>query len=289
MPETDWLAERFEEHRPHLRAVAFRILGSGGDAEDAVQDAWIRVAQSDTDEIANLGGWLTTIVSRLALDKLRARKRRREVPIDVGSGSETSDVADPAGPEDYAVLADAVGAAMMMVLDNLLPAERVAFVLHDTFGVSFAQIGDVLDRSPNAAKQVASRARNKIRGIDPADRNPARERELVEAFLDAARNGDLSGLIALLDPDVVLQADPAAVEMGSAAEVRGVGDVAAIFNGRARGAETVLVDGRAGAAWIVKGSTRVVWDVTIDSGQIVHIDMLADPAHLSEIELTRPT
>lgn len=282
MSDSNWLANRFEEHRPHMRAVAYRILGSASDAEDAVQDTWLRVTRSDTDSVDNLGGWLTTVVSRIALDKLRARHRRQEST----AGVQPPDVvaADP-NPEDDAVVGDAVGMAMMVVLDRLQPAERVAFVLHDTFGISFADVGNVLGRSANASKQLASRARKKVRGSDPVDRDPHKERRIVDAFLKAAQNGDLVGLLAVLDPEVVLQSDPAAVDMGSPGDVRGAPDVAALFDGRALGASTVAIDGLPGVAWIVAGEPKVVWDLTIIEDHITHIDMLADPDHLAELEL----
>jgi RNA polymerase sigma-70 factor (ECF subfamily) len=286
LPDSDWLAYEFEKNRPRLRAVAFRMLGSAGDADDIVQEAWLRLHRSDFDTIDNLGGWLTTVVSRIALDQLRARQRDREVP----TGTQPPQIAagrDRSDPEEDALLADSVGAAMMMILDALQPAERLAFVLHDTFGVPFNVIGEILGRTSNAAKQLASRARRKVRGSDPEDLEPEIQREVVDAFLDAARNGNFNALIAILDPDVVLQADPVAVGMGSAEETRGATDVAAIFSGRAQGAETVFVDGSAGAAWIIADKTRVVWEFTIVAGRVVHIEMLADPTHLDELNLTR--
>lgn len=240
------------------------------------------MTRSDTDSVDNLGGWLTTVVSRIALDRLRARHRRKEYP----AGVEPPDVvAGGPNPEDDALVADAVGMAMMVVLDRLQPAERVAFVLHDTFGISFADVGNVLGRSANAAKQLASRARHKVRGSDPVDRDPDQERRIVDAFLNAAHNGDLVGLLAVLDPEVVLQADPAAVDMGSPGDVRGGPDVAALFDGRALGATTVAIDGIPGVAWIVAGKPKIVWDMTIIGDRIVHIDMLADPDQLADLEL----
>lgn len=288
MSESDWIADEFEKNRPRLRAVAYRMLGSTGDADDVVQDAWLRLTRSDIYTIDNLSGWLTTVVSRIALDRLRARRRDREIPTGV-QPPEVATLHAASDPEEDALLADSVGAAMMMVLDTLRPTERVAFVLHDTFGVPFDVIGEALNRTANAAKQLASRARHKVRGSDPADRDPARQREVVDAFLDAARNGNFEALIAILDPDVSLQADPTAFDMGSPVEVRGPTDVAAMFSGRAQGAETVWVDDSAAAAWIVAGKPKVVWDFTIVAGRIAHIEMLADPDHLGELELTRIT
>lgn len=282
MSDSNWLADRFEQHRPHLRTVAYRILGSASDAEDAVQDAWLRVTRADTDSVDNLGGWLTTVVSRIALDKLRARSRTKEET----AGAQPPDVvASGSNPEDDVLIADAVGMAMMVVLDRLQPAERVAFVLHDSFGVSFADVGNVLGRSANAAKQLACRARKKVRGSAPVDRDPPQERRIVDAFLNAAHDGDLASLLAVLDPEVVLQADPAAADMGSPSHVHGAPDVAAIFNGRALGATTVTIDGTPGIAWIVAGQPKVAWDMTIIEGRISHIDMLADPDHLAELEV----
>jgi RNA polymerase sigma-70 factor (ECF subfamily) len=264
------------------------MLGSAGDADDIVQEAWLRLTRSDIDTIDNLSGWLTTVVSRIALDRLRARRRNREVP----TGTQPPDIAasrNLSDPEEDAVLADSVGAAMMMILETLQPAERLAFVLHDTFGIPFKVIGEVLGRTPNAAKQLASRARHKVRGSDPADHDPEIQRVVVDAFLDAARNGNFDALVAILHPDVVLQADPVAVDMGSAGEVRGATDVAAIFSGRAKGAETVLVDGSPGAAWIIADKPKVVWEFTVIASRIAHIEMLADPTHLGELDLTRTT
>jgi len=288
VPEHDWLADKFEKDRPRLRAVAYRMLGSAGEADDIVQETWLRLTRSDVDTIDNLSGWLTTVVSRIALDRLRARRRDREIP----TGTQPPDIAasrERSDPEEYALLADSVGAAMMMILDTLQPAERLAFVLHDTFGIPFKVIGEVLGRTPNAAKQLASRARHKVRGSDPSDRDPEIQRDVVDAFLDAARNGNFEALVAILHPDVVLLADPVAVDMGSAGEVRGAPDIAAIFSGRAQGAETVLVDGSAGAAWIIADKPKVVWEFTVIAGRIAHIEMLADPTHLSELDLTRTT
>lgn len=283
LSDANSIADRFEEHRAHMRAVAFRILGSTSDAEDAVQDAWLRITRSDTETIDNLGGWLTSVVSRIALDKVRSRTRNKEIPT--GAHPPDTNPTDRHSPEDETVVADAVGMAMLIVLERLQPAERVAFVLHDTFAVPFADIGEVLDRSPNAAKQLASRARRKVRGSEPVQRDPIQERKIVDAFLNAANHGDLAGLLDVLDPEVVLQADPAAVGMGSPAQLHGSRDVAAMFNGRAQGAQALQIDGAPGVAWIVADKTKVAWDMTIIGGRITHIDMLADPEHLAELDL----
>jgi RNA polymerase sigma-70 factor (ECF subfamily) len=283
--EHDWLADSFEGHRAHLRAVAYRMLGSRGEADDAVQEAWLRLSRSDTSEIRNLGGWLTTVVARVALDMLRSRASRREdPPVD---GLAAADPADGNDPEDQALLADTVGAALQVVLDTLGPAERLAFVLHDMFAVPFDEIGAIVGRSPNAAKQLASRARRKVQGSGPGPEvDPGRQRAVVDAFLAASRNGDFDALLALLDPEIVLDADAAAVRMGSPAEVRGAAAVAGTFSGRALGAQPALIDGAVGVAWAVEGRTRVAWDFTISDGKVVHIDMLAAVDSLDALDLT---
>ena len=285
MTESQWLVDQFETHRAHLRAVAYRMLGSEVEADDAVQEAWLRLSRSDASEIENLGGWLTTVVGRVSLDMLRARARREEP-----AGARPSEPAERAqpdgGPEHEAVLADTVGAALLVVLDTLSPAERLAFVLHDVFAVPFDEIGAIVGRSSNAAKQLASRARNKVQGSDPvADADPGRQRAVVDAFLAASRNGDFDALVALLDPDIVLEADATAVQMGSPAQTRGAAAVAGTFSGRALAAQPALVDGAVGVVWAVEGRPKVVWDFTIAGGKVVHIDMLAAPASLDDLDL----
>ena len=286
MTESQWLVDQFETHRAHLRAVAYRMLGSEVEADDAVQEAWLRLSRSDASEIENLGGWLTTVVGRVSLDMLRARARREEP-----AGARPSEPAERAqpdgGPEHEAVLADTVGAALLVVLDTLSPAERLAFVLHDVFAVPFDEIGAIVGRSSNAAKQLASRARNKVQGSDPvADADPGRQRAVVDAFLAASRNGDFDALVALLDPDIVLEADATAVQMGSPAQTRGAAAVAGTFSGRALAAQPALVDGAVGVVWAVEGRPKVVWDFTIAGGKVVHIDMLAAPTSLDDLDLT---
>ena len=287
MPDDDWMVDQFEAHRSHLRTVAFRMLGSWGEADDAVQEAWFRLNRSDASEIDNLGGWLTTVVGRVSLDMLRSRASRREDPM----GAELPDPAvaampTPDDPEHEAVLADTVGSALLVVLDMLTPAERLAFVLHDMFAVPFEEIGAIVGRSPNAAKQLASRARRKVQGRGAAsDADPARQREVVNAFLAASRSGDFDTLVALLDPEVVLVADAAAVGMGSSEETRGAAAVAGTFSGRALAAQPALVDGAAGVVWAVGGRPRVVWDFTIEDGRVVHIDMLAADETLDDLDL----
>jgi RNA polymerase sigma factor (sigma-70 family) len=285
--DEDWLAERFEEHRSHLSAVALRMLGSTGEADDAVQEAWIRLSRSDADAVENLGGWLTTVVSRVSLDMLRGRASRPTEATGLPLPEPLVDAVAGSDPEGEAVLADSVGSALLVVLDTLSPSERLAFVLHDTFAVPFDQIGPILRRSPNAAKQLASRARNKVRGAtsDP-DADPVRQREIVDAFLAASRNGEFDALLALLDPDIVLDADPAAVQMGSPDQLLGAAAVAGMFSGRALGAQPAVIDGAIGLVWVVADRPKVAWDLTITDGRVSHIDMLADPDLLRDLALT---
>src|SRR5262245_44253797 len=221
MNERDLLAERFEEHRSHLEAVAYRMLGSASEADDAVQEAWIRLSRTDTGEVDNLGGWLTTVVARVCLDMLRSRTARREEPWDAHVPERFASTERLADPEYEAVLADSVGPALLVVLETLAPAERLAFVLHDMFGVPFDEIAAIVGRSPDAARQLASRARRRVQGADTASTDPDRQREVVDAFLAAARGGDFEALLALLDPDVVLRADAAAVTTGAPREIVG--------------------------------------------------------------------
>ena len=287
MSEPDWLANQFEANRAHLRTVAYRMLGSQGEADDAVQEAWLRLSRADASAIENLGGWLTTVVSRVSLDMLRSRASRREEPAGANLPDHVASAAAGNDPEHEALLADTVGAALLVVLDTLSPAERLAFVLHDLFGVPFAEIGPIVGRSANAAKQLASRARNKVQGSGPsADADPIRQREIVDAFLAASRGGQFDALVALLDPDIVLEADTAAVDMGSPEAVRGSVAVAGVFSGRALGAQAALIDGAVGIVWIVSGRPKVAWDFTIMHGKIVHIDMLAAPTSLDDLHLT---
>ena len=280
MTDTEWLAERFETNRARLRAVAYRMLGSSGDADDAVQEAWIRLSRTDAASIDNLAGWLTTVVARVSLDMLRARGVR-EGAVGAGEHESSND------PETDVVLADSVGAALLVVLDTLTPAERLAFVLHDTFAVPFEDIGAILGRSPDAAKQLASRARRKVQGSDStrvADR--ARQRELVEAFLAASRKGEFEALVRLLAPDAVMCADAAAIAMGAPEHLTGAAQVAEVFNGRARAAEPALIDGNIGFVWMVAGRAKVAWDVVTDGDRIVLIEMLAAEETVAELSVT---
>jgi RNA polymerase sigma factor (sigma-70 family) len=284
--EHDWLAERFEAHRPHLRAVAYRMLGSPSEADDAVQEAWLRLDRADTSGVDNLGGWLTTVVARVCLDLLRTRTSRREEPLDAHVPDPVGNPRSGVDPEEEALLAEGVGQALLVVLDTLTPAERLAFVLHDTFAVPFDQIAAILGRSPAAAKMLASRARRRVQGTAAVpDTDPLRQRAVVDAFLAASRGGDFEALMAVLDPEVVVRADRAAVLVGAAAEVRGAAAVADTFLGRARLAQPALVDGAAGAVWAPGGRPRVVFGFTITDGRIVAIDLVADPERLRQLDL----
>jgi RNA polymerase sigma factor (sigma-70 family) len=285
MDDREWLARRFEEHRAHLRAVAYRMLGSASEADDAVQEAWLRLSRTDAGAVDNLGGWLTTVVGRVCLNMLQARSSRREEPAGGDLPDPVADRVDGADPEGQALEADAVGLALLVVLDTLTPAERLAFVLHDLFAVPFEEIAPVLERSPAAARQLASRARRRLQGAPAPDADRARQRAVVDAFLAASREGDFEALVALLDPEVVLRADPAAVRVGAPAEVRGAAAVAGSFSGRARTARPALVDGAAGALWAPGGRPRVAFAFTIADGRIVAIDLLADPDRLARVTL----
>lgn len=279
----------FEEHREHLRAVAFRMLGSSGEADDAVQETWMRFARTDTADVENLRGWLTTVVSRVCLNLLRSRRTRREDALE----SDLPVAASPnAGgdPESDAVMADSVGLALQVVIDALGPAERVAFVLHDLFGVPFDRIAPVLDRTPEATRQLASRARRRVRAGDraAADRDAAQRKSVVDAFLAAAREGRFEDLLAVLDPDITVVADEDAVATGFAGrEVIGASAVAKIFNGQARDAVTVLVDGLAGAMWAPGGMPRSVLSFAVVDGRIASIEIMNDPAAIAALELER--
>jgi RNA polymerase sigma factor (sigma-70 family) len=286
MNDVDWLADRFEENRGHLQGVAFRMLGSLSEADDAVQETWLRLTRSDTSSVENLGGWLTTVIARVCLDMLRSRAARRE---DLGGEPQeiTLASASGAGPEEEALLADSVGLALLVVLGTLSPAERVAFVLHDMFGVPFGEVAGIVGRTPAAARQLASRARRRVQGPDAvADSDHSRRRAIVEAFLSASRGGDFEALLTLLDPDVVLHADDNVVRMGGGpARLAGAAAVATTFSGRARAARAALLDGVPGAVWVRGGATRVVFGFTIADGKITWIDMVADPERIGELTI----
>ena len=283
-----WLADRFEEHRPHLRAVAYRMLGSLTDADDAVQDAWLRVSRADASEVENLGGWLTTIVSRVCLNMLRARNVRREQPL---GGHLPDPIISPVGvvqPDDQAVLADSVGLALLVVLDTLSPAERLAFVLHDMFGLPFEEIAPMIDRSPAAARQLASRARRRVKGVEIAAPDPdlARQREVVDAFFRAARGGDFEALVAVLDPDVVLRSDYGTRRPGAPKVLYGAAAVAKqALIGALPGAQLhdAIVNGAAGVVITVHGRPYAVMGFTVADGKIVEIDAIADPERVRRV------
>ncbi|SDL16240.1 RNA polymerase, sigma subunit, ECF family [Glycomyces sambucus] len=288
----DFPVQRFEEHRDHLRAVAFRMLGSSAEADDAVQETWMRFARTDTAEVENLRGWLTTVVSRVCLNLLRARRTRREDELDealhdgvLSDGALHGGVHTASAPEDQAVLADSVGLALQVVLDSLNPAERVAFVLHDLFGVPFERIAPILDRTPEATRQLASRARRRVRGGSPVPDAPL-QKTVVDAFLAAAREGRFEDLLEVLDPDIKVVADEAAVATGFAGrEVIGAREVAKIFNGQARAAIPVLVDGYVGAMWAPGGSPRSVLAITVEGGRITAMAIMNDPDTIAALEL----
>jgi RNA polymerase sigma factor (sigma-70 family) len=284
MTDTDWLAEQFERHRPRLRAMAVRMLGSGADAEDAVQEAWLRVTRAGTDAVENLGGWLTTIVSRVALDMLRSRKTRNESPLDAIVVEVPIDDGRP-GHEHDVELADAIGPALMVVLDTLSPLERLAFVLHDLFGVPFDEIAPIVGRSPAAARQLASRARRRVRGADAPSGAREGQRAIVDAFLAASREGKFDELLALLNPEVVLHADGAAVAMGATATVHGARAVAETFAGRARFARPALIDGVPGAVWAPAGRPRVVFAFQFAGDHITGIELIADRDRIKTLDL----
>ncbi|MGO7834881.1 sigma-70 family RNA polymerase sigma factor [Rhizobium johnstonii] len=283
MDEKKWLADEFEANRAHLRAAAYRMLGSRSEAEDAVQEAWLRLSRTDTTGVGNLGGWLTTVVARICLDMLRARKTRREEPLEapIHAG-----IADPANdPEREAAFADSVGLALLVVLQTLAPAERVAFVLHDMFDLPFDEIAPIIGRSSAATRQLASRARRRVQGVDEApDVDFGRKRTIVEAFLTASRNGDLEGLIAVLAPDVVFRPDATAARFGTIGEMRGAAHVAEAFKGRAQAAEIAIVGGELGFVVEIQGQLRVVVALTIADGRIAAIDAIADPDHLELLD-----
>jgi RNA polymerase sigma factor (sigma-70 family) len=287
MDERDWLGERFEEHRAHLRAVAYRMLGSVSEADDAVQEAWLRLSRAETREIENLGGWLTTVVARVSLNMLRTRNRRREEPIGVRLPEPIVDRADGTDPEHEALLADSVGLALLVVLETLSPAERLAFVLHDMFGVPFDQIAPIVDRSPEATRQLASRARRRVQGETPVpDADLDTQREVVDAFLAAARGGDFDALLEVLDPDVVRRVDRGAA--GVSDEIRGAAAVARQALAYSRLDLTVhraLINGTAGAVAIKDGEPFAIMGLTVRNRKIVEMDILADPERLRRVDL----
>ena len=279
MSDPDLLAAEFEEHRDRLTAVAHRLLGSRAEAEDAVQEAWLRVSRADSSEVDNFGGWLTTIVARVSLNQLRSRTSRREEPLDEPP-AHLHAVPDPA---DEAVLADSVGLALLAGLGPLAPAARLAFVLHDLFDVPFEESAPIVDRSPAAARQLASRARRRVRGAEPRD-DAARKREVVSAFLAASKGGDFTALLELLHPEAVLRYDAAAASLGSATDLRGADAVAAFLSGKARAARLVLVDGTPGWVWSHLGVPQVVFSFTVADGLVTAIEIIGDRDRVSGFE-----
>jgi len=289
MDDTEWLAGRFEEQRPHLRAVAYRMLGSLPEAEDAVQDAWLRASRAGANDVENLGGWLTTIVARVCLNKLRSRSTRRESSLETHVPDPIVSPEAGMDPEQEALLGDSVGLAMLVVLDSLTPPERVAFVLHDVFGVPFDEIAPIVGRTPTAARQLASRARRRVRGAPVPDVDLDGQWAVVDAFIAAARAGDFERLLAVLDPDVVVRSDGGAARPGLVSLVRGPQAVAAqamSFRRFAEGSTRILVNGiPGGVAWAPDGSPFAVLAVTVKDGRIVVIDVLADPDRLAKLDL----
>ena len=285
---TENLAERFEADRSRLQAVAIRLLGSAAEADDAVQEAWLRLSRADTTEVENLSGWLTTVVARVCLDMLRSRKSKREEPLSLDGEL----IPDSADPEHEAMLAESVGFAMQTVVQKLAPAERVAFVLHDVFGVSFDEISDIVGRSPVAARQLASRGRRRVQGASAEGRaaDLERHREIVEAFFRASRDGDLQGLLAVLDPDIVLRPDSEALRMGIrtgwiTSDLHGPEAVAARFAGQAEAAQVALLDGVPGAVWAANGRPVVAFAFTTRDGRVTEIELVADADRLSSMAI----
>jgi RNA polymerase sigma factor (sigma-70 family) len=290
MDGDEWLAERFEANRTHLRAVAYRMLGSLSEADDAVQEAWLRLSRSEPNGVENLGGWLTTVVARVCLDMLRSRKTRREEPLGAHVPEPIANREGGTDPEREAILADSVGLALLVVLDRLAPAERLAFVLHDMFAVPFDEVARIVGRTPTAARQLASRARRRVRGASTAPATDfTRQRDVVDAFLAALRSGDLDALLAVLDPDVVVRADETAARPGAPREVRGArawARQALAFSRGARAARPALVNGAVGVVVAPRGRLFRVLRFTVARGKIVQVDVIADPARLGQLDLS---
>ncbi|MFD1542214.1 RNA polymerase sigma factor SigJ [Nonomuraea guangzhouensis] len=290
MDEREWLTEQFEEHRGHLRSVAYRMLGSVSEADDAVQDAWLRLNRADTGDVANMGAWLTTVVARVCLNTLRSRERRREDPLDVRVPDPIISPESGADPEHQAVLADSVGLALLVVLETLSPAERLAFVLHDMFAVPFEEIAPMIERSPAAARQLASRARRRVQGQAPApDPDLTRQRDVVNAFFAAARDGDFQALVAVLDPEVVLRSDGGVTRARQTVVITGAQSVAGqalTFSRLSPFARPVLINGAAGVVVAMHGRPLSVMAFTVTGGKIVSIEVLSDPERLHQLDLT---
>jgi RNA polymerase sigma-70 factor (ECF subfamily) len=287
MTSSEQLAQRFENHRGQLHALACRMLGSLADADDAVQETWLRLARAESDDVRNLGGWLTTVLARICLDMLRSRTAHREQPLDVHVPDPIVEL-DTTHPEQEAVLADSVGLALLVVLDTLSPAERLAFVLHDVFAVPFEQIATILDRSPAAAKQLASRARRRVQSASEPDRDVGRQRALIDAFLAASRDGDFAALLEVLDPDVVLRADAGAGPLGPSRLIRGSSEVmsqARRYAALARFGRPALVNGTPGLVVAPNGRAIAVMGITTRAGRIAEINILADPERIEALDL----
>jgi len=287
--QQDWLAEQFEEQRPHLRAVAYRMLGSLSEADDAVQDAWLRLSRADRSDVENLRAWLTTVVARVALNMLRSRRTRREEPLDIRVPDPIIDPADGTDPEHEALLADSVGLALLIVLETLTPAERLAFVLHDMFAVPFDEIAQIVERSPEATRQLASRARRRVRGADPVpDVDLHAQWEVVDAFIAAARGGDFDALVAVLDPEVVLRADGGRIA-GLSQYVVGAEAVAGqamMWSRVDLTRQRALVNGAAGMVMYLDGRPFSICAVTVKNGRLAELDFLADPERIAQLDLT---
>lgn len=293
MSESDLLTRRFDDNRPRLRAVAYRMLGSLSDADDALQETWLRLRRADSTEIVNLPGWLTTVISRICLDMLRSRTQRGEEPYEAQLPDPIVRRDDGTDPEHEAILAESVGLALLVVLDTLPPAERLAFVLHDVFAMPFDEIGPIVERSPTAARQLASRARRRIQGSNAApETDVRRQREVVDAFLAASRSGSFDALLAVLDPDIVLRVDHGAVPAGVSRVVRGAAAVAGqalTFSAIKRVIRPALVNGALGVVTFVAGEPFAVMSFTVRNGRIAGIDILADPARLRQLDLSAVT
>ncbi len=286
MDEHKWLSARFEADRTRLQAVAYRMLGSMSEADDAVQETWLKLSRADANSVENMDGWLTTVTARVCLDMLRSRKSRREEPLDAEGRGQIAGHEDGINPEQEALLAESVGFAMLVVLEALAPAERIAFVLHDLFDLPFDEIAPIVGRTPTAARQIASRARRRVQGkseVPNTDRT--RQREVVDAFLAASRGGDFGALLAVLDPDVVFQADHAAVQAGGPQEVRGAAAVAKLFSGRAQAAQSAQINGAVGVIVAPQGRLLLVLVPTITDGKIVKIEVIASPERLDRLDL----
>ena len=286
MESERYLVQEFESNRPHLRAVAFRILGNAHDVDDVLQDAWLRLSTSDSDEIENITGWLTTVVARICLNRLRSRQRRPAQSLDDSSADvERLVVLTAMTPEEQAELADSMGLALLVVLEMLSPAERISFVLHDMFSFSFDEVAQILGKSSEACRQLASRARRRVRTADDPTADPQRQREVVDAFLSASRSGDFQTLLSLLSPDVELVADAAAVAIGARERKDGPFAVATRFSGGAQSARAALIDGRAGLVWAQARRPKVVFDFTVLAGKVTRIDMISDEDVLDELNI----